>query len=192
MIARNFEVGASLSVSFVVNGSAPLTTVCDDTLSNAGQRVNGGSTSSDSSSSTATAGTGARKLDALPPAQSRRLLDQNRTSFNQTQCTREDEDDENGSWLWGEGGAAFALGEYSRIVFDGHAFLDETRTSLAQGGSSANAEGEVTASFGSFQSQMVYSTLLFFREIEALGGVSAREKNEESESIVIFIASERA
>lgn len=171
-IARNFEMGTSLDVSFVVSGSAPLTEVCYAEYSSGEDGGGGGGREEDAFSS-----------NHHGASRGRRLLDQNETIFDNTVCTDEGEEDKRfTSWRWGADGATFALGDNSRIRLAGHAKLDEGWTPLRNGFSTANEEGDVTASLESFADEAVLSTLLFFNdETEAFASESSRDNNDQSE-----------
>ena len=170
-IDRNFEVGTSLSVSFVVDGPSSLTAVCNDSAWNTDPNLGSGSVESSDAKS-------AHGLTAAEgPRRGRLLLDDeaNGTLF-QTFCNNDDDEDVlDVGWRWGAGGATFALGELSRIRLASDALLDGLWVPVREGYSTANEEGEITASVEMFESRAIYSALIFYDDVVAVQERSATD-----------------
>ncbi|CAN0346455.1 unnamed protein product, partial [Ectocarpus sp. 8 AP-2014] len=218
-IERNFEVGTSLSVSLVVNGSTALVPLCGDSVSaSSPDSSNTGPTSSAASSSSTTSGSSScqkigtdgvatetsgpsRRLSdpgdeshpspALPARQGRgyRLLQE-----DQGTNASLDETEGGAGWAWDSDGPIFGLGELSRIRLSSHVLLlgdDDNDSSdyeewtplrntsswvaTAAAGATKNEEGGgggragvITASLEPFDSQAVFSALLFFSKVEVV------------------------
>ncbi|CAM9203603.1 unnamed protein product [Ectocarpus sp. 6 AP-2014] len=218
-IKRNFEVGTSLSISLVVNGSTALVPLCGDSVSaSSPDSSNAGPTSGAASSSSTTGGSrscqkiGTDGVATEASGPSRRLSDPGDEShpspalaarqgrgyriLQEDQGTNASLDETEGAagWAWNSDGPIFGLGELSRIRLSSHVLLlgdDDNDSSDYQewtpirntsswvatiaAGATENEEGEgggragvITASLEPFDSQAVFSALLFFSKAEVV------------------------
>lgn len=134
-IERNFEVGTSLSVSVVVNGSTALTPLCDHSSStSSGSSAASGSSCQQYSTSAGADNTparGGRRLRSsgegnrfpsspISSETNHRLLQEGDQSTN---ATFEHTAGGGESWSWDEDGPTFALGELSRVRLASHILL---------------------------------------------------------------------
>lgn len=153
-------------MSFVIDSPSQLEAACDEFSSILGQHGDGVGASISSDSVTAVASTATRGLTERLLSRDRLHFDEeNQRYFNETYCTYGGDGGGVG-WRWGEGGAIFRLGEYSTFRLASQALLDGLWTPLTKGFSTANEEGEITASVGKFGFQAVYSTLVLFNDVE--------------------------
>eukprot|EP00752_Nemacystus_decipiens_P006446 g5806.t1 len=197
-IERNFEVGTSLSVSLVVNGSTALVPLCEGSSSPSSSSGSSAASSSSCQQYSTSArvdgtttrgrrlrvtGQGSRYPSLpLPPATRDRLLQEVDQSTSETA----EEIAEGGeSWAWDEDGPTLGLGELSRIRLASHVLLlrddggeawGELRNTSSVAPVAAESDGEgggpagvVTASLQSFGvREAVFSTMLFFVRVEAV------------------------
>lgn len=150
-IERNFEVGASLSMSFAMSGDTPMAAVCGLMTSVHEENSEGAQAESIKAADTS------RSTNGQIPG---RLL----VGGNETLCA--DGNEGVVTWTWGESVASFALGPHSRVRFSNGARLDGAWSPLEEGLSTANAKGELVTAVGKFESRAVYSALFFFADDE--------------------------
>lgn len=164
-----------------MDGSSSLTAVCNDSAWNTDPNP-AGSGSVEASDVKAVHGLSPA---AKSPPRGRLLLDDdeaNGTLF-QTFCNNDDgggEDVLDAGWRWGAGGATFALGELSRMRLASDAFLDGLWSPVREGYSTANQEGDITASVEMFESQAVFSALLFYDDVAAVREGSSTNNTRKS------------
>ncbi|CAM9400929.1 unnamed protein product, partial [Ectocarpus fasciculatus] len=198
-IERNFKVGTSLSVSLVVNGSTALVPLCDDSSSDSSSCQKSGADdvateSAGLSRRLSDPGDESRRPSSSPPARrgrGYRLLQEDQgtdASLHETGG--------GAGWAWDSDGPIFGLGELSKIRLSSHVLLlgDDDNDSDYEGWSplrntssvvAAAAEaaeneeggggraGVIMASLEPFDSQAVFSTLLFFSKVEVVQEKSA-------------------
>lgn len=197
-IERNFEVGTSLSVSLVVNGSTALIPSCGRSSSTSSSSASPASTTSCQQHSTSTGAGGAaargRRLrvagegtrypsSPLSSAANHRLLQEEGDQSTNTTLELPARDGE--SWAWDEDGPAFGLGELSRIRLSSHALLlddgggeawaplrntSSAAATIPNSGEEDDARaGVITALLDSFGVQeAVFSAMLSFSRVEAV------------------------
>ncbi|CAM9796526.1 unnamed protein product [Scytosiphon promiscuus] len=138
-IERNFEVGTSLSVSLLVNGSSALDPFCEEFSPESSssefsscRQASSSASYSDGATASAVANDRRRLYGTSDDSRSRSFLSGRRGRGRGHRLLQEDEDTHNatrdqaagdGGWAWDSDGPRFGLGERSKIRLSSHVLL---------------------------------------------------------------------